>query len=121
MPRKVQGVGVTGQLIDSDHPGLPASRAVFEIAHSAFLTLDSLGRVTYANPRAEELFGLPAGELVGVSFTDALVPEAQRELVGEALQSLGSGSPERRVHWRLDVPVLHRDGRELPAEVAATA
>src|SRR3954470_20857227 len=114
MPRKEQGDGFSGSSAGSGQPGRPAPREVFEVALGALLSLDSRGRVLYANPRAEELFGFASGEMAGVSFTDELVPEAQRELVREAVQSLVASGQERQVQWRLDVPVLRRDGRELP-------
>jgi PAS domain S-box-containing protein len=119
MPRKEHGLG--SRALGSGQPGVPSPREVFEVALGAFLSLDSRGCVIYANPRAEELFGFASGEMAGVSFTDALVPEAQRELVREAVQSLVASGQERQVQWRLDVPVLRRDGRELPVEMSATA
>ena len=56
MPREDQGVGSSEPRSESWE--LPAPREVFDIAHDAFLSLDADGRILYANPRAEELFGL---------------------------------------------------------------
>ncbi len=121
MPRKEQGVGLAGSLIGSGQAGVPSPPEIFEIAHDAFLSLDADGRVIYANPRAEELFGTPAGAIVGMNFTDELVAARDQELVREALGSLTVADQERQVRWRLDLPVVRSDGRELPVEMSAIA
>jgi PAS domain S-box-containing protein len=95
-------------------------RQAFEIAPSAFLTLDPSGRVLYANPRAESLFGYEPGEVEGLRFAERLIAEADRHLVEEALRSLTAGAHEHQVSWRLDVRALCSDGREVPVEMAAT-
>ena len=95
-------------------------RQAFEIAPNAFLTLDASGGVTYANRRAEELFGFGPGELIGLGLAERLTAAADRELVHEALRSVTAGGPDRQVSWRLGVRALRSDGRELPVEVAAT-
>jgi PAS domain S-box-containing protein len=94
---------------------------VFEIAHNGFVSLDADGCVIYANPRAEELFGVNGAALAGVNFTAALVAKREQELVREALGSLTVTDHERPVRWRLDVPVVRSDGREFPAEISAVA
>jgi PAS domain S-box-containing protein len=121
MPRDEQGGRSAGQVAGSRQLGVPSPREVFEVAHNAFVSLDAQGGVLYVNPRAEELFGLPAGEMTAVRFIDMFVAQAHRELVGEALQSLAVGGHERQVSWRLNVPVLRSDGAELPVEMSATA
>lgn len=95
------------------------ARQAFEIAPSAFLTLNASGRVLYANPRAEELFGFEPGGLVGLGFAQRLTAEADRELIDEALRSLTSGGHEHQVSWRLHIRALRSDAREVPVEVVA--
>src|SRR4051812_16493933 len=98
MPREDQGVGSSEPRSESWE--LPAPREVFDIAHDAFLSLDADGRILYANPRAEELFGYEGGQARGIDLV-TLVAEDERELVGEALQSLTVGGFERQVKWHL--------------------
>ena len=121
MPRKEQGVGLASPSTGPGRPGVPSPPEVVEIAHNGFLSLDSGGRVIYANPRAEELFGTSAEELAGVAFTDSLVAEGSRELVREALGSLTVSDHERHVRWRLEASIVRPDGRELPVEMSAIA
>jgi PAS domain S-box-containing protein len=119
MEREDPGTGVSEAEVPRAQP--PSAREVFEIAHTAFLTLDSAACITYANPHAEGLFGLPKGGAQGISFVDALVTEDDRELVSEALRSLTVGAAERQVKWRLDVRAKRYDGQPLPVEMSATA
>jgi PAS domain-containing protein len=79
------------------------ARQAFRIAPNAFLTLDASGRVLYANPQAEELFGYEPGEILGLSFGDSLTAEPDRELVSEGLSSLTVGGQAREVSWRLNL------------------
>ncbi len=121
MPRKEQGVGFTSSVIGSGQPGVPSPPEVVEIAHNAFLSLDSDGGVLYANPQAEKLFGAPAGALAGVNFTAELVAKRAQELVREGLGSLTVSDHERQVRWRLEAAVVRSDGQELPVEMSAIA
>jgi PAS domain S-box-containing protein len=105
----------------SGQSGMPSPRQAFEVAQSAFLTLDAQGCVVYANPRAEQLFGYRSGGMAGVDFAGALVVAPKRELVREALHSLTGAVGERQVSWRLDAQVQAAAARELPVEVSATA
>jgi PAS domain S-box-containing protein len=50
---------------------------VLETAHDAIILADSDGLVLFANPAAAELFGVPAGQLVGARL-DELLPEESR-------------------------------------------
>src|SRR4051794_12492869 len=100
--------------------GLPSPREIFDIAQDGFLSLDAEGRILYANPRAETLFGFPRGQAQGVDFA-TLVSEDQNELVREALRSLTVGGIERQVRWQLSLRAVGPGGAELPVEMSATA
>ena len=100
--------------------GLPAPREIFDIAQDGFLSLDVDGRILYANPRAEALFGYHAGEAQGLDLV-TLVVEKERDLVREALRSLTVGGTERQVRWQLNLSAVGPSGSELPLEVSATA
>jgi PAS domain S-box-containing protein len=118
MPRQELEDGVSGEGLVAAQP--PPAREVFDASPNAFLSLDADGRVLYANPHAEQMFGFPRGLVPQSAFAEALVVKRDRELVGEALRSLVAGGQERQVKWRLDVRALSTDGRELPVEMTAT-
>jgi len=52
-------------------------RSIIETAPDGMLVVDTAGRILLANPKAEEMFGYAAGELVGGQI-EQLVPEESR-------------------------------------------
>ena len=78
----------------------------------ALLMADPTGRVTYANPAAEALFGFPSAELVGRSFFETIVPPEAREHVHEVVSRLLTD----RVATHTINPNRTRDGRRLTCE-----
>lgn len=80
------------------------------------LASDATGRIAHANPAAADLFGWPAGALVGLPLT-VLMPERMRDRhragIGRYLETHESrlfGQPVR-------VPALRRDGHEFEIEL----
>jgi len=95
-------------------------RAILEGAIDAVVGVDREGRVTFWNPRAEEIFGWPAAETEGRDMADLMIPARFREAHRRGLERfLTSG--EERLNRRMEVFGLRRDGREFPAEITLTA
>ncbi len=79
-----------------------------ESVTDALLTYNQAGRITYANPAAAHLFGLPETDLEGQPLT---------ELIPGGLESLPQANPET---WQLGrVEGLTQDGVTLHLEVAS--
>ena len=95
-------------------------RQILDTAHDAFVAVDPGGRIIEWNPRAEALFGWSRTEACGRSLLETLIPErareAQRETLGRVLAT-GESPVLRRL---VELPVQHRDGRELMVELTAT-
>ena len=91
-------------------------RAIIETANEAYVAVDDHGRVIDWNPAAELTFGWSRERAVGRSVIDLLVPARHRKASQRALAELltpgGAGMLDRRV----ELTVLHRDGRELTCE-----
>ncbi len=91
-------------------------RAIIETANEAYVAVDDHGRVIDWNPAAELTFGWSRERAVGSSVIDLLVPARHRKASQRALAELltpgGAGMLDRRV----ELTVLHRDGRELTCE-----
>ncbi len=92
-------------------------RDLLEFAPDAMVIADDQGRVVLANAEAERLFGYTRGELVDLTV-EALMPERFREphpgqhacfLEGRQARPMGAGG---------EFYVLHKDGREIPVEIA---
>ncbi len=97
------------------------TRQILETAHDAFVAIDSAGLITAWNPQAQATFGWPAKEALGRDLADTIIPAAHREAHRHGMeQFLRSG--EGRVLGRLmELPALHRDGREFPIELTICA
>lgn len=79
----------------------------------AFLRVDRAGLIRDWNPAAERLFGWRREEILGRPLADTIVPPALRSAhqAGFARRLVtGDGDGVGR---RVEVPALHRDGREL--------
>lgn len=91
-------------------------RALVETARDAIITINAAGNIRFSNPAVEHLFGFKPDALVGRPVLD-LLPADQREPVASAFQRFLSG--ELQVPWHgIQLNVLHRDGREIPVEIA---
>jgi PAS domain S-box-containing protein len=95
-------------------------RAILDGAIDAVVGVDREGRVTFWNPRAEEIFGWPAAEAEGRDMAGLVIPARYQEAHRRGLaRFLASG--EERLNRRMEVVGQRRDGSEFPAEVTLTA
>jgi diguanylate cyclase (GGDEF)-like protein/PAS domain S-box-containing protein len=93
--------------------------AVLDAATDCLIGLDGAGRVTSWSPSAERTFGYTAGEAAGRPLTVLLAPPGRRESYAAGLRDmLHATERERR---RVEVVVVHRDGREMPVEFSLVA
>ena len=92
-------------------------RVLAETASDAIVAIDEAGIVLSINPAGEALLGYRAEELIGQSLTVAM-PDRFRERHSQGLERyLRTG--ERRIPWRaVGLPILTKDGREIPAEIS---
>ncbi len=92
-------------------------RTVAETAGDSIITIDGQSRIQFANRATEKIFGYSPADLVGQELT-VLMPEAIRQTHRAGIRRyLETG--ERHLSWQAtQVPGLHRDGREIPLEIA---
>jgi PAS domain S-box-containing protein len=92
-------------------------RSVVATTPDAILTMDEGGRILFANPAAERMFGYSRGELLGKPLA-LLMPERMRRPHEIGLKRyLDTG--ERRLDWsRIRLPGLHRDGHEISLSIS---
>ncbi|MCA1612886.1 MAG: GAF domain-containing protein [Acidobacteria bacterium] len=98
-------------------PGDELFHVFAETVSDAILVIDSGSHIHFANRAAEKIFGYGPEELQDRSLT-LLMPEYLRHLHREGLtRYLETG--ERHVSWGgVELPGLHRDGREIELEIA---
>lgn len=92
-------------------------RSVIESSPDAFLAIDEEGRIVDWSPRAEELFGWGAMEIIGRSWTSTIVPVAYRETHEIGLRRFVSTGESPVIGRVLRQMALRRDGSEFPVEL----
>lgn len=93
------------------------SRIVVETVADAVVTVDAEGRILFVNRAAERVFGYAAGEVLGQDLT-MLMPEYLR-LAHEAGMRRYIETGVKHIPWEgVELPGLHKDGREIPLEVS---
>jgi len=93
-------------------------RVIVDTALDAVITMDGRGLITSWNARAEEVFGWSRSEVLGARLADTVIPRRHREAHQRGLErylATGEGPVLGRV---LEIEGLHRDGREIPVELA---
>jgi PAS domain S-box-containing protein len=93
------------------------SRIVMETVADAIITIDEESTILYANRATEKIFGHATAELQGAKLT-MLMPDYMRRLhevgIGRYLET-----NTKHISWEgVELPGLHRDGREIALEVS---
>ncbi|MGK5083448.1 PAS domain-containing sensor histidine kinase [Bdellovibrionota bacterium FG-1] len=95
-------------------------RTIFESSPYALLAIvDDAGIITLVNHQAEEVFGYPSNELIGKNI-DLLVPERFRAKHSEERDKYMLAPTKRQLGIGRDLLGLHKDGHEVPVEIALT-
>ncbi len=97
------------------------ARKILNVSHSAFISLDEEGRITYWNIRAEETFGRSREEVLGESVIDMIVPERFREPLRAGFRRFKEGGRTPLLDNRTEQVSLRADGTEFPVEVIVSA
>ncbi|HLM57563.1 MAG TPA: PAS domain S-box protein, partial [Pyrinomonadaceae bacterium] len=91
--------------------------AVMETVADAVVTIDEGSVMRFVNPAAERIFGYGAGEMLGENLA-MLMPDYLRRL-HEAGMRRYMETGVKHISWAgVELPALHRDGREIPVEVS---
>ena len=90
--------------------------AIFAASLEASLALDKAGVITHVNPAAERLLRVTAGEVIGKSLVDVMLPPTHRSPDNANFASdLAGGRASGR---RQELVAQRHDGRQFPLEVA---
>jgi PAS domain S-box-containing protein len=104
----------------TDVDGAAADRllpTLIEAALAAVITMDENGVVHAWSHRAEETFGWPAAETVGVRLVDLIVPTQYRVAHDAGLKRFRETRDGPVLGQVLELSALHRDGHEFPVEL----
>jgi PAS domain S-box-containing protein len=90
---------------------------ISETAADGIVTIDGSSTILFANAAVERIFGHRRSELVGCHL-EVLIPVALRDSHRQAFERYMS-TGERQIQWTgIELPGLHRDGREIPLEIS---
>jgi len=91
--------------------------AILESANDAIISLDDRGRVVLWNPRAAEMFGYSADDMLDEAIT-TIIPERFREAHSAGIARVTRGGEHHVIGQTVELAGLHRDGREFPIELS---
>jgi two-component system sensor histidine kinase/response regulator len=119
--------GQVGQFLERERAeaALAASerqtRQILETAHDAFVAMDSEGLITDWNPQADAAFGWSREEALGRDLADTIIPEGYRHRHRRGLERFLTSGEGPVLGRPIELPGLHRDGREFPVELTISA
>lgn len=97
------------------------SRQVIETATEAFVAIDASGTIVDWNRRAEQTFGWSREEAIGRPLAETIVPPDLRTAHVAGLERAVADGDGALMNARTELRALHRDGHEMPVEVALWA
>lgn len=93
------------------------NRTLWEIAHEAIITIDSDGKIVFANPAVQPTFGYEIGELVGQNIS--ILQPAHLRAAHQAGLTRYVASRSKKVDWqRVELNAVHKDGHQVPVELS---
>lgn len=96
------------------------NRAIVDTALDGVITIDSTGIVTDWNAQATAIFGWSREEALGRALAETIIPERDRQAHEHGIREFlrtGTGSILNR---RIEIVAQHRNGWELPVELAVS-
>ncbi|HEX4673258.1 MAG TPA: SpoIIE family protein phosphatase [Solirubrobacteraceae bacterium] len=94
---------------------------ILDRAPNAVVAMDDSGRVTYWNPRAEELFGFAREDAIGRAVADLILPERYRAAHREGVARFLADGTGPLLERKVEIEALHADGTEFPVELTVSA
>ena len=95
-------------------------RAIAEYAIDAIFIIDDEGKVTYANPASERIFGYSSMEMIGKGIHDIIAPEEYREQIKMGLEAFRKTGTGRAVGKALELTAKHKSGSFIPIEITVS-
>jgi diguanylate cyclase (GGDEF)-like protein/PAS domain S-box-containing protein len=96
-------------------------RSVLQHAADAYVSIDMNGGITEWNRQAEDTFGWPRAQVLGMRMSEVLIPEEARAAHERGFQRFLSSGAGPVIGQRIEVMALHRTGRRIPVELSVSA
>ncbi|MXM64776.1 response regulator [Streptomyces sp. HUCO-GS316] len=94
------------------------ARSVIDSANDAFVSIDDQGLVIDWNGSAERLFGFTRQEVMGRQLAETIIPGRYRADHRAGLARVLAGGEQHVIGRQVELSALHRDGHEIPIELA---
>jgi PAS domain S-box-containing protein len=95
-----------------------SEHAIIEAALDAVVQMDMEGQVVGWNSQAAETFGWSASEACGSSLAELIIPPSVRNRHDQGLLHYRGTGEGPILNKRIEVTARHRDGHDLPVELA---
>ena len=96
------------------------NRAIVDTAFDGVITIDSTGIVTDWNAQATAIFGWSREEALGRALFETIIPERDRQAHEHGIREFVRTGAGAILNRRIEIVAQHRDGRELPVELAVS-
>jgi two-component system, cell cycle sensor histidine kinase and response regulator CckA len=96
------------------------NRVIVDTALDGVITIDSTGIVTDWNAQATAIFGWSREEALGRALTETIIPERDRQAHEQGIREFLRTGAGAILNRRIEIVARHRDGRELPVELAVS-
>jgi PAS domain S-box-containing protein len=94
---------------------------ILDRAPNAVVSMDDGGRVTYWNPRAEELFGVKRADAIGQTVAELIVPERYRAAHIQGIARFLEDGTGPLLERKVEIEALRAGGTEFPVELTISA
>jgi PAS domain S-box-containing protein len=96
------------------------NRAIVDTALDGVITIDSTGIVTDWNAQATAIFGWSREEALGRALTETIIPERDRQALERGIREFLRTGDGAMLNRRTEIVAQHKDGRDLPVELAVS-
>jgi two-component system, cell cycle sensor histidine kinase and response regulator CckA len=94
------------------------NRQVIDTALDAVVIINEQGRVEDWNSQAEKMFGWSRADMDGMLLKDTIIPHKYRDAHEAGMKHFLATGEGPALNQRLELTALHRDGTEIPIELA---
>jgi PAS domain S-box-containing protein len=91
---------------------------IMNSAFDAIAIVDGDGTVRYWNSAAENIFGWTAAEMQGTKMSESIIPHGMRHAHDSGMERFRKTGEAKVLNRLLELPAMHRSGREFPIELS---
>jgi PAS domain S-box-containing protein len=94
---------------------------IMNAALDAIICIDTKGKISFWNPKAEQIFGWKAEEVMGRKLSKIIIPVEYRKMHDKGIEHYLKTGYGPRLNEMLELSAIDRNGREFPIELTVLA